>query len=78
MCVLAWEEDYSLGLWGGVFSADIVWFKAWGSYWSITPENQHGHMQLIGWVYGKEPQLNSEKSYVNMPIRSFNYNLEFN
>lgn len=78
MCVLIWEEAYSLGLWWGVFSADIVWFKAWGSYWSIAPETHRGYVQLIGCVYGKEPQFNSEKSYVNMLIRSFNYNLELN
>lgn len=78
LCMLIWEEAYSLGLQGGVISADFVWFKARGSYWSIETETHHSYMQLIGSVYGKQPQLNSEKSYVNILFKSFNYNLELN
>ena len=31
LCVLVSEQACSLGLWGGVLSADFVWFKARGS-----------------------------------------------
>lgn len=78
LCMLIWEEAYSLGLQGGVFSADFVWFKARGSYRSIETETHHGYVQQIGCGYGKQPQLNSENSYVNMLFKSFNYNLELN
>lgn len=61
-----------------MFSADFVWFKARGSYRSIETETHHGYVQLIGCGYGKQPQLNSENSYVNMLFQSFNYNLELN
>lgn len=37
LCLLNFEQAWSLGLWGDVlfFFADFIWFRARGSYWSI-------------------------------------------
>lgn len=69
--VLIWEQACSLGLWGGVLSADFVWLEAWGSYWSIVSGTHHIYLQLIGCVHGRQPQPNREKSYINMLVTSF-------
>ena len=69
--VLIWEQGWSLSLRGGVPSADFVWFEASGSRWSILCRTHHIYVQLIGCVHGRQPQLNSRKSYVNTLVTSF-------
>lgn len=69
--VLIWEQACSLGLRGGVLSADFVRFKARGSLGSIVSGTHRVCAQLIGCAHGRQPQLKSGKSYVNTLVTSF-------